>query len=451
MTTLKDFLQVASSEKNGGPLGKILGVEIDLGDMGPYPLSTMTSLADSGAGVPFESGEVRIEFSDVTVGAVAITGVTATEDEDAGKLIVHFAPMRLHGVYSVVAIDQPHIDIDTGGSLMPLESLAGPSAQPTMSQKLYDQLNQANDQREKLKQTTNGQQLVANYHTYNDTYNSVFQTNTSLRTYWKARGATAKMADQTSTAVTAGNAPINDGSEYGPQNITYNTNSGQQSFFLISACNAVGKYTAAAQVTSFSSGVIKNVGTQKGKPKTIDNLNAMTADGIFTTVKNVKKEDIISNDDHVKKVIDTIHRVGKDEHNAEDVSFISETGIELTDYVIKGIQEIYAEGIRQKQPEAMKELWNGRISCNFPKSTFTFSLVDHHQGAIATTLLKQNVSVEKLKIDDESWTGEAGDIAKKRVNSALFIHGLMSSKISNIFEHKLAQYISSHVRAIERE
>ena len=450
MTTLKGFLRAASSDNDGGPLREILGAEIDLGTMGPYPLSTMTTLAGTGTDAPFETGEIRIEFSDVAVGAVEITDVTASEGDDAGELTVHLAPMRLHGHYSVVAIDQPHVDIDTGGSLMPLASLAGSSDQPTTSQKMDDQLNQANDQREKLKQTPAGQQLVASYHTHNDDYNTVFQTNRPLREHWKAEGATAEMADHTSSAVAAGDIPINaDDRQYGPQKVTYNANAGRQAIFLITACDVMGKYEAAAAIPRFQTSVLHGAGAQPGKKKATDNLNALTAHGVYTAVGNATTDKLLGDEEHAKNVIETVRRVARNEHTEDDVSFVGGTFVELSEPVIKRVQEIHAEGPRQQHKESTAELWQGRLSCSLPESTFTFSLVDHHQGAIATTLLRQSLSIETLKVDDESWTGEAGDIAKKRVHSALFINGLMVSKISNLFEHRLAQYISSHVASDE--
>ncbi len=450
MTSLKDFLKAASSEKEGGPLREILGDAVDIGTMGPYPLSTMTNLTDSGVDTPFESGEIRIEFTDVVAKPLKITNVMTSGDDTSGEMIIQLGAMELNGHYHLFAIDQPNVDIDSGGSLLPLESLGGSESSGSLTPTEYEQLCQAREQREKLKKTANGQKLVHHFSKYNDIYNKAFQTIHILQHHWKADGATSQMATHTSSAITSDDYVNPKGATYGSSKnkVGYNDNAYSQKGHVMAACLGLQmKYTmenkpklaalsggAASHAVSFGMCVNKNTNN------TQSNTNQMKPSHVYKSVNNPTHPNC-ENDQTASQLFEAYSRIVKNEHNDEDISFLRSEGYTATDKHIRAMQEIYEEAIRQQKPEHNASLWHGDFSSSLSESMFELSFHEHEGGVISTSLIRQKLSFNNLAIDDENWSGEAGDLARNRLSSALFIDGLITSRISNYVEQKIAAYV----------
>lgn len=433
--TLEEFLQVAVSPK--GPLISDLSSALPLKTIGPLPLSRMTDLTDSEIDVPFDSGEIFVELINMSVAPLRTLTVEHKNIRNVPFLKITLAPMVITGGYRLFTVEQPRVNIDTGGNLMPL--FIANNDLPPITPEQFAQLQTARSQRSKLKTTTNGQALLANYQKYNDDYDNAFQTNVALRTYWAADGVTAQMAQDTSDAVNAGNQVINSSSKkYGTNNLTYNENAFEQQTYLVSAL-IFSSPDAAQAASTFQNQV--NQSTNNTQNNTVE-MNASDVyqhvNGSSTTSRKAMEISDYSN--HTALV-----RVAKNEHEDTDLIKLRNSGYHMHERQIQTMQEIYNESVRQNDPKNRAELWHGTISAALPESIFEFSLAEYRDSVIAATLEKKTFSVPDIDIDMAGWKGAAGAIAQKRLASAYFIRGLLRSRIVDYIESTVENCANRYV------
>lgn len=453
MTKLIDFLGQISSVSGGDPLEAALTEAIELTTLGPLPLSRMTDLIDAAVETPFASGGIHIELSDITAAPLRIATAAATAEEDgsAGTVSLTMAAMELRGRYRLFAIEQPAVDLDTGGDLMPLAAQRSDDDPPAITEKLYDQLSQANEQRSKLMTTKGGQALLSTYQQYNESYSHVFQTNPVLRFYWSEYGTSSEMADHTSQALKDGGVinPNESTKTFGSNHMAYNTNAFQQQIYVASACSAAAHATkstdaalyrkAATATFTFAHQVSHTVGNDSST--TVE----MTGNEVYTAVAKwpANNQDSLSD---AEELIHALTQVANNQHSDADLETLRNQGYDLSDEVIGNIQEIFAEGVRQSDPANHAELWRGPLSASLPEFRCEFSLTDHGDGVVATSLLRHDLPIPTLRIDATGWSGAAGELARKRLDNANFVRSLLQSRIIDHIERAVADCISDFVR-----
>lgn len=429
MTKLNEFLEEVSSSKDGGPLrGALLG-RIGFKKIGPFPLARMIDLGDTGVPTTFPTGELRIELSDVAATPVEILiAKVAKNGDDAATITIELAPMSLGGHYRLFALEQPKVELDTGGGLMPLAAISAPADQPTITPQQFEQLKQARLQREQLKTTANGQTLLRSYSTHNDAFNNAFQTNSALRANWQAQGATQAMADDTSAAIANGTVVNSSTATYGLNKIGYNDNAFQQQTYLVSALLWTNPDAASAAST-----FANQVTTATGNTQIA--TTEMTANGVYDAVNSCPPTmGLQTSDANPLRFHDSLALVARNEHGDDDLQLLKKHGYKMDDSQVRAMQEIYAESVRQADPVSQAELWNGEISASVPASRFEFTLTQHDGGVIATNMTRHNMAVPDLQIDKSAWRGGAGTIARKRLESAHFVRSLLAARIIDFID-----------------
>jgi hypothetical protein len=438
MTRLNDLLQEISAAKDGGPLRDALTGRVEFAVIGPMPLSRMTNLGDTGVTTTFPTGEVRFELRDVSAVPLQIAAVTAaTAADGSGIVAIELAPMTMSGQYRLFAVEQPKIDIDTGGGLLPLATMTEPADQTSITPEQFEQLKQARLQRAQLKTTANGQKLLRSYSQHNDAYNTAFQTNNALRVYWQAQGATQAMADDTSKAIAGSGSVINSNSvAYGPQKVSYNDNAFQQQTYLVAAL-AFTNPEASLAASTFASQI--NNATGNTQVNTVE----MTSSGVYSAINSVSSTlGEQTSDSNPLLLHDSLIRVARNEHTDTHMQLLRKSGYKMSDRHVRTMQEIYAESVRQAEPANQAGLWSGEMAAALPASRFEFSLTEHAGGIIAVTMTKRSMAVPDLKIDNTAWRGAAGNLAKKRLDNAHFMSSLLAARIIDFVDRAVIEGVT---------
>ncbi|NKB45071.1 MAG: hypothetical protein GKS03_12415 [Alphaproteobacteria bacterium] len=457
MANLDDILNDISSALKRGPLKDKLTGEMDLGTIGPFPLSRMTDLSDAGVEAGFDSGEIRIELSGIASKPLQIISVGRADIKaGTGTIALALGPIELGGQYRIFAIDQPNVDLDTGGNLMQTSGMPNLGDPDPLTVEQYNQLKQARDQRSKLEGTTNGAALVSSFNQHNEAYNQIFQTNSSLRANWQGDGATAEMATHTSSVIspsiaatpTEGSVAATDGiinsktTTYGTKNYTYNHNAFQQQSLLyvaLKGASTTDNDAAAKAVSVFADAITDDT----------DNTQTVTTEMTETSVYDVIDTAPLSKFAAAMGADPLPHhlamvRIAKKEYSAEDLDILKGRGYDPTDQFIGKMQDVYAESVRQSKPENQADLWLGPISASLPASQYEFTFRDQGDGVVSTILDRNDLPVPDLQIDDTVWSGLAGDIARKRFSRVHFIRGLIAKRIAGCIERVVSEWVIAH-------
>lgn len=146
--------------------------------------------------LPIKTGYIGIEFSDVEIqqiGSMTDGGLTYTDDPNdstKGSITanIDIPDLEVSGNYVVVATGLAQCAIDTAGllSFLPGGTTNAVGEEAAESGPTVDNcLTAATNQRTKLWQTPNGDQLMNQYYDYNEVYNWMFQNDPSVQTSWQ--------------------------------------------------------------------------------------------------------------------------------------------------------------------------------------------------------------------------------------------------------------------------
>lgn len=460
MSKLDDFLKFTSSPEGLKLFQEAIPGTIHLRDMGPYALSRMTDLAGTAAAFPH--GELRATLSGVSVSPCAVEGCTGEAiDEKTVRVTLSLSAMDLSSQYVLSAIEQPKVDLDTGGGLRPISELTSKAdGDPDgMTEDQYDKLQQADEEREDLNETTNGQALVAKFNSHNEDYNTVFQTNSALRAAWSKNGATKAMMDHTSTALKSDTTVINPTDQtFGDANETYNQVAFARQMNVYLACYGAGFTDAANACSDFSDDVTNstaNDGTTI-KPLTRTDVYNYVAQGTLSesfVVAGVaagvaagagvgaaapRRPGLSS-----AEFAGIAHRIGSGTHTDGDIEAMRSRGYRMSDRDIDTLQKIYQEASRGPGAAASAELWRGGVNATVPACRFAFVLTLRGNGAITTELKTTSMPIPELRIDDTAWSGEAGAMARTRLHGAHFIRALIHDRMADAIERVIASKVSA--------
>lgn len=448
MSKLDDFLKFTSSPEGSKFFQAALPGAIRLRDMGPYALSRMTDLA--GTAATFPHGEIRVTLSGVSVSPCAVEGRTGEViDEKRVRVTLSLSAMDLRSQYALSALEQPKVDLDTGGGLRLISDLAAKDdGDPdSLTDKQFDQLQQADQERDNLNETTNGQTLVSMFKEYNDAYNEVFQTNPALQRAWKRYGATREVMDHTSAALKT-NQPINPSDKtFGTNHETYNHVAFSKQASVAIAC-ATPFPNAAKACANFSIQVSDTTGNTQSDPKPLTRSDVYshvakpkgTPSGSFGVAgAAVNRRPRLP----PAEVIGILHRIGSGAHADSDIEAMRSVGYLMRDTDIADLQEIYKDSLRVPGAEVSAELWQGSAEATVPASRFVFVFTLRGNGAITTELKSTSMPLPELRIDDAAWSGEAGAVARTRLQSAHFIRALIHDRMADAIERAVEAKVSA--------
>jgi hypothetical protein len=433
MPSIHAFFAELSSPGGPGALAATLPSHFEIAAAGPFPLAKHVPVAGSAVG-----GALMIGFDRLSFGPLAITGFERDpdgEDEGTGEFTVTLAPAQVQGHYELFALETPRIDLDTGGAVQPFaaieamqEAAAGDPApaDPGITEKQYDQVMQANAQRTKLNQTANGRAALASYDQYNDAYNDVFNTNAALRQRWAGDGAVAEMSDHTSGALDSG-AVINPPDKtFGTKGNTYNANAFAQQLNVWAAC--VSKYQDAAAAALKFSDPVGTTGNTKMQ------VNPMTGDQVFGAVNAAPPDAVAA---HLLSAADEhplhapLMRIAQNSHDDSHLALLASHGMVLEPDEIESIQAIHAESLRIDDPAQRLPIAQGNCAAALDETRFRFRLTRQPDGAITVKLAHSTLVLDQLDFGSAPWTGEAGAVARERLESAAFLRGIIEDRLAS--------------------
>ncbi|GAB3124098.1 hypothetical protein [Novispirillum itersonii] len=244
----------SSSSLHDGAFPKAVAAEISgvaalaLRDQPDLPLVFNVPMPE---GFAYPAGDIGLSFHDLTLAVAQDATVVCIPADLPGEhgVTVALPPLRLTGTYRLNTRPTAAHDLDTGGTMLPLSALKGsrpagavpptptPPSPPVLTPEQADEMmQQARDQKPKLRETLNGQQLLNTYGDHNETFNMVFNGIPSLRALWSEGGATTEMMLHTHSALKTGDV-VNpgDGTTFGTQKVTYNGNAFAQRLNVITA------------------------------------------------------------------------------------------------------------------------------------------------------------------------------------------------------------------------
>jgi hypothetical protein len=419
---------------------KMLVDRIDIGAMPPYSIARSVEMPK---GFEYPHGALSFRLNDLQctgVNKIDSDSVVEESKDNRRSLTFKLAALELNGHYIVEAKEDPLITMDTAGNLDEL------SAAPTITDKQYDQLQQARAQRDILDKTANGKVLVDTFNEHNEVYNTIFRNNTALREKWQANGATQEMADHTSDAITNGQAvnPAKSTKTFGPQKVGYNENAFQQQNYITMAClfpppgtpqEEIKKYNAAAKAASSFRTKVETLGNNS------QNIPSMTSTDVYSHVNGDNGEWPEVTDEH----LDAYREIAMAENGeiAEDIDRETElNGVVFSAQQRKGLRDMYVKMMKQYAEESKIErvpLWKGQCSANLHGTAIEMDL---ETGDINVTLPPFD-----LEIDDSQWTGAAEDVAGKRLTQAHFMRGLIHEYVAERLKKVVSQAMEKALNA----
>ncbi|SDB39043.1 hypothetical protein SAMN03159382_03190 [Pseudomonas sp. NFACC23-1] len=424
MPTIDDFLPKLTAASGTASLAATLPQQFSVSACGPYPLASHVDIPSNSNG-----GELLLALNDISVSPVKLLSVVP--DRDASRIVVNLAPMQLSGTYDLFGLESAKVQLDTGGLMAPLASFAvGASTvddadPPTITEKQYDQLQQANDQRTQLNQTANGRSLLDTFNQHNDAYTDVFNNNSQLRTSWAKGGAIAEMFDYTSQALATSGMPVNPQDKlFGTQQLSYNMHAFSQKIHLYYAC--LKPYPdAAVAALSFQAQVATN--TQNTQQTVVP----MTADSVYNTVNTAPPANQAALQLQIQSLQETFARIADNTHDDTDLDLCVQHGFVMDPDTIVRVQAIYAESLRLHDPKRRLPLHSGPFSSSLAESHFVFALSEQPDGALTLKLQRSSLSVPVLDLETAQWQGQAGEIGRSRLGSANFIRGILEDRIAS--------------------
>lgn len=421
MTAIDDFLaKLAASGPSS--LAGALPQAFAISASGPYPLAKHVDIPGSAVG-----GELLLAFDALSVAPVAVAEVVP--EAARNRVAVVLKPAELTGRYQLFGLETPRVELDTGGLMAPLATMAAaPGDAPTITVEQYDQLQQANDQRSKLNQTSNGRALVGTYNTHNDVYNEVFNTNAQLRRVWADGGATKEMSDYTSDALKT-NAVVNPTADlrtFGTKKLSYNQNAFAQKLNVWAACLDVDEAAAEAAL-DFGDQVTKT--TKNTQKLTVP----MTGDQVYSTVNTAPPPPagrLMGAAPAVQPLGQALRRVVDESHDANDLDLIGSHGFEMDDETQARLRAIRAETKRIKDPKPRVAVQDGDFSVALPESRFVYEITEQPDGALTVRLVRSNLALGAMDLGGAAWPGAAGQVARDRLAGNRFIPGILEDRIA---------------------
>ncbi len=429
-------------------LAERLADRAPIDDTPAYPLARTVPMPEE---LEFRTGALSFRMHGVVVEGMA--GLAAGSGDRLGRLGP--AHVQISGRYTIEAKPDPVMEIDGGGNLMELPSGAfrptsagsdgddGGDLTPTQE----EWLDNARLQRDRLLQTENGTTLVNAYYGHNETFNAAFEPAnaaiTGLTTQWKNGGATTDMAAHTNetTHPAAGNedVPVNDPSiRYVNQDtgaeFTYNGASFVQQLFLAgvlkllpdvdSTVTSEDADAAAAAMIGFGKKV-----HQTGNTK--DDIHPMTSEDVYAAVEQDSGEvPHVSAEELSQFTAEGPTAAGAALLAADPTALVLD---EEERAMIRRLHETTMRNLAQRADFAGQPLFEGRCGAVISGVEVTLSPAARPDGRIVPEV-RAHLPAFQLDIEDEHWSGEAGRVARQRLENVHFIRSLFHDAVARAIE-----------------
>jgi hypothetical protein len=423
-----------------------------------FPLAFQSKLP---AGFAGEYGNIGIQFTDFTVSGVETFALdasrTATEG-DRVRLGVRWDRLAVTGQYRVTAKATPRITLDTGGGMMDVEDddevreAGAPGDAPIDPTEREAMLNRARDQRTRLMDDPNGQQLMSKYNEHNEVYNTVFVTSPAARGAWAADGATKAMAEHTHVALdpkavdsVVVNPPAEQ-SRFGKKQVTYNANAWNQQLQI--AVNTISsdpnfdpfdpdakpdpnsKFTKASLAAlTFGNGVQQTGNTR-------DQTNPMNSTQVYGAVKTGEKP----RESTVDELSNLIQQGSQPGGAAAAVALsrdwrvLDEQDRRLVRRQLFAVAREHAE--RASTP--VETLWSGGCKAAFSGALGSIEF-ELKNGALHFASVQTRLPAFELDIDDSLWEGELATLTRERLADIAFLRSLICDRIQCGLADRLAE------------
>ncbi|WP_424101149.1 hypothetical protein [Moorena producens] len=402
-----------------------------------------------------DNANLTFRFYDFYCSSSGAIQVAPSESDHSGyrKMKISIEQIDIVGRYAIEAIEVPAIDLDLGGTLMPFNSEfnkprpagANEGTGVFNDQQKDEYLDQAREQRTRLMDTPNGQQLMGVYDAHEEVYTEMFESSNSVRRTWQQGNVTADMASHTSDAIkqdaTINPSPNEKKFGQGFFRLGYNNNALIQQISLATACMAAAKQTeslpndsdipdnkygqAALAASNFKEAVATTGNTQ-------NDTTPMTASEVYTSVND-------HSGDVPQMTIAELNNMQSQSMGPGGGAAAIAEAKEKGWYVLSEAERTqmrsmmdrcYAEfcALDERKP---LPLWEGTCSTSIC-GTEIFVLFSEDTSEVIVEQVE--LPVFDFELDDSQWQEEAAEIARKRLSQIHFVRSLLHTQISKSLE-----------------
>ncbi|MEM9556468.1 MAG: hypothetical protein AAGC60_19580 [Acidobacteriota bacterium] len=421
------------------------GESLSLDDLPGFPLARTVEMPP---GHDYPSGALSFRLHDLRLdGVERLAAVRRKGAHGRVEIDLSFERLRVEGRYAVESKPDPVAALDTAGDLMELPAEArrprAGGADPTSGSMSTDQeewLANARSQRTQLSQTENGRKLLWGYSEHSEVYDQAFKSPT-LQSNWSKGGAVKEMAGDTNRAVqaggTSGSTTINSTTKlYGSQQLSYNENSFIQQTNVATASLMADPnypnvspessyYKAAEAALAFGSGISHTTGNTKKKTVPMDQT------GVYAHVQEWSGQ--TADFEPSREEVMMLARIDPTSGGADGELRMGAMVLDQDD--IERLSALRLGILRERAEQASivgEPLFTGECRASLGKAKVRVFL---EEG----TAPRAEVELQAFdfEIDDSTWSGSAGEVARRRLAQMYFVRSLLHDAISDQLERAL--------------
>jgi hypothetical protein len=402
-----------------------------------------------------DNANLTFRFFDFSCSSSGDIQVSLFESEHSGyrKMKICIEHLDILGRYAIEAMEVPVIDLDLGGTLMPFNSEfnrprpagANEGTGVFNEEQKAEYLDNAREQRTRLMDVSNGQQLMGVYDAHEEVFTEMFQTSNAVRRTWQEGNITAEMASHTSKAIkqdsTINPPPQEKKFGRGFKKLGYNNNSFRQQLSLATACMAKAKQTeglpndAGMPENKYSQAALaaanfKQVVSDTGNAA--DSTTPKTASQVYADVENhsgnvpqMTLEQLNNMQSQSMKPGGGAAAVAE----AEEKGWYILSEAERTQ--MRSMMDCcYAEFCAFDERKPLP-LWEGTCSTSICGTEISVLLSESTSEVIVEQI---ELPVFDFELDDSQWQGKAAEVARERLSQIHFVCSLLHTQISNFLE-----------------
>ena len=401
------------------------------------------------------------DFICVCLGDIQVSQEDSSDKNYPKRVKINLDEVQISGKYAIEAVATPEVDLDLGGTMMPKSLFRKPRPagadegtgyfDDTQQQEFLDQ---ADEQRTRLMDTPNGQQLMSVYDQHQEVYTEMFQNSNAVRSTWQQGNVTAQMASHTSDAIkndtTVNPLPSDQMFGEGFYQMGYNNNALVQQTTLATACMAAAKSAeslpadADAPDNKYSQAAIAASNFQKtveATGNTQSNTTPMTPSQVNTTVDNhsvAAPQTSLAEVNNMQAQARTASPeadVAVDEAKKQGWRVLSD---EEKGHMRTIMHRCYVEFCEYDDRPSLS-LWQGASSAKL--HNIEISVLISRSGA-DSVVERVDLPVFEFELDDADWYGAAADIARERLSKIHFVRSLLHEHIRKAVEQAVKQAFS---------